>query len=100
MSKDAAADSFYNCRTDLITMSLEQLKALLTKVNDDSSLQEKLKATKSTENVVGVAKEHGHKFSTENLSQLSQEEPDGVAGSQFKWHETDVSLMGFPIGTP
>ena len=41
-------------------MSLEQLKAFLEKVKGDSSLQEKLKAAKSPEDVVGIAKEHGH----------------------------------------
>ena len=40
-------------------MSLEQLKAFLEKVKADSSLQEKLKAAKSPEDVVGIAKGYG-----------------------------------------
>ena len=61
-------------------MSLEQLKAFLEKVKGDSSLQEKLKAAKSPEDVVGIAKEHGHEFTADKFSQLSEEELEGVAG--------------------
>ena len=61
-------------------MSQEQLKAFLTKVKADSSLQEKLQAAKSTEDVVGIAKEHGHEFTADKISQLSEEELEGVAG--------------------
>jgi len=43
-------------------MSLEQLKAFLEKVKGDSNLQDKLKAAKSPENVVSIAKEYGHEF--------------------------------------
>ena len=42
-------------------MSLEQLKAFLAKVKGDSNLQEKLKAAKSPEDVVTIAKEYGLK---------------------------------------
>ena len=65
-------------------MSLEQLKAFLAKVKGDSSLQEKLKAAKSPEDVVGIAKEHGHEFTTDKISQLSEEELEGVAGGVCK----------------
>ena len=41
-------------------MSEEQLKAFLAKARDDQSIQEKLKAAKTPEEVVGIAKEHGH----------------------------------------
>ena len=61
-------------------MSLEQLKAFLEKVKGDSSLQEKLKAAKSSEDLVDIAKEHGHDFGTEHISQLSEEELEDVAG--------------------
>ena len=64
-------------------MSEEQLKAFLEKVKADTSLQEKLKAAKSPEDVVGIAKEHGHEFTADKfsqLSQLSEEELEGVAG--------------------
>ena len=61
-------------------MSLEQLKSFLEKVKGDSNLQEKLKAAKSPEDVVGIAKEHGHEFTADKFSQLSEEELEGVAG--------------------
>jgi predicted ribosomally synthesized peptide with nif11-like leader len=41
-------------------MSLEQLKAFLEKVKSESNLQAKLKAVKSAENVLCIAKEYGH----------------------------------------
>ena len=63
-------------------MSLEQLKAFLEKVKADSSLQEKLKAAKSPEDVVAIAKANGHEFKSEHLSQLSEEELEGVAGGK------------------
>ena len=61
-------------------MSLEQLKAFLAKVKGDSNLQDKLKAAKSSEDIVGIAKEHGHEFTADKFSQLSEEELEGVAG--------------------
>ena len=61
-------------------MSEEQLKAFLEKVKSDTSLQEKLKAAKTPEDVVGVAKEHGHDFTQDHMAQLSEEELEGVAG--------------------
>ena len=62
-------------------MSLEQLKAFLSKAKDDQSIQEKLKAAKSPEDVVGIAKEQGYEFSADKLSQLSEEELESVAGA-------------------
>ncbi|QNI56291.1 nif11-like leader peptide domain protein [Synechococcus sp. BIOS-E4-1] len=61
-------------------MSLEQLKAFLEKVKADTSLQAKLKAAKSPEDVVGIAKEHGHEFTADKITELSEEELEGVAG--------------------
>ena len=61
-------------------MSEEQLKAFLEKVKADTSLQEKLKAAKSPEDVVGIAKELGHEFTADKFTQLSKEELEGVAG--------------------
>ena len=43
-------------------MSEEQLKAFIAKAKDDTSIQEKLKAAKTPEDVVDIAKEHGHEF--------------------------------------
>ena len=60
-------------------MSLEQLKAFLEKVKWDASLQEKLKGAKSPEHVVAIAKDHGHVFSIDKFTELSDEELDGVA---------------------
>tara|TARA_B100001093_G_C25897946_1_gene623245 strand:+ start:88 stop:327 length:240 start_codon:yes stop_codon:yes gene_type:complete len=61
-------------------MSLEQLKSFIAKIKGDSSLQEKLKAAKSSDEVVRIAKEHGHEFSIDKLGQLSEKELEGVAG--------------------
>ena len=61
-------------------MSLEQLNAFLAKVKGDSNLQDKLKAAKSSDEVLSIAKEHGHEFNSDHLSELSEEELEGVAG--------------------
>ena len=61
-------------------MSEEQLKAFIAKAKDDQSIQDKLKAATSPEDVVSIAKEHGHEFSADHLSQLSEEELEGVSG--------------------
>ena len=55
-------------------MSEEQLKAFIAKAKDDQSIQEQLKAAKTPDDVIGVAKEHGHDFGTEHISQLTEEE--------------------------
>ena len=61
-------------------MSLKQLKAFLSKVKGDSNLQEKLKAAKSPEDVVAIAKEYGHEFTADKITELSKKELEGVAG--------------------
>ena len=61
-------------------MSEGQLKAFLEKVKVDTSLQEKLKAAKSPEDVVAVAKEHGHEFTADKITALSEEELESVSG--------------------
>ena len=61
-------------------MSEEQLKAFLAKAKDDKSIQDKLKAAKSPEDVVAIAKEHGYDFGTEHISELSKEELESVSG--------------------
>ena len=72
-------------------MSLEQLKAFIEKIKGDKSLQDKLKAAKSSDEVVSIAKEHGHEFNSDHLSELSEEELEGVAGgaactiAPFSW---------------
>ena len=74
-------------------MSQEQLKAFLEKVKSDTSLQEKLKAAKSQDDVVSIAKQHGHDFGTEHISQLSAEELEGVDGGTGS-----LGLIGCLIG--
>ena len=64
-------------------MSEEQLKSFLAKVKGDTTLQEKLKAAKSPEDVVGIAKEHGHEFTADKITQLTREELEGMAGGGF-----------------
>ena len=63
-------------------MSLEQLKEFLAKVKGDTNLQEKLKAAQSPEDVVGIAKEHGHEFTSDTINQLelSEAELEGASG--------------------
>ena len=61
-------------------MTLDQLKAFLEKVKGDSNLQDKLKAAKTPEDVVNIAKDHGHEFSAEHLSGLSEEELESMSG--------------------
>ena len=63
-------------------MSEEQLKAFIAKAKDDQSIQDKLKAAKTPEDVVGIAKEHGHEFTADNVAELSEEELEGVAGGR------------------
>ena len=63
-------------------MSEEQLKAFIAKVKEDTSIQEQLKAAKTPEDVVGIAKDHGHEFTAEHVTQLSEEELEGVAGGR------------------
>ena len=69
-------------------MSEEQLKAFIAKAKDDTSVQEKLKAAKTPEDVVGIAKEHGHEFTADKITELSGEELEGVAGG------TDTGYLG------
>ena len=61
-------------------MSEEQLKAFIAKAKDDQSIQERLKAAKTPEDVVGIATEHGHEFTQDHMQELSEEELEGVAG--------------------
>ena len=70
-------------------MSEEQLKAFIAKAKDDQSIQDKLKAAKTPEDVVGIAKEHGHEFTADNVAELSEEELEGVAGGMNAYHWGD-----------
>ena len=67
-------------------MSEEQLQAFLEKVKGDASLQEKLKAASSPDDVAAVAKEAGFDISSDEISnaqsvELSEQELEGVSGA-------------------
>ncbi len=72
-------------------MSEEQLKAFLEKVKGDTSLQEKLKAAADANAVSAIAKEAGFSIFADDLttkaqselSELSDQELEGVAGGWF-----------------
>ena len=61
-------------------MSEEQLKAFITKAKNDQSIQNKLKAAKTAEDVVDIAKENGHEFTSDKLVKPSEDELEGVNG--------------------
>ena len=78
-------------------MSEEQLKAFIAKAKNDQSIQEKLKAAKSPEDVVAIAKDHGHEFTGYTLKQteLTEADLEGVAGGGF----TDDGGIDEPFST-
>ena len=61
-------------------MSKEQLKAFLDKAKADGNLQEKLKTIKSQDDLISIAKDHGHEFTADHINELTDEELEGVAG--------------------
>ena len=61
-------------------MSEEQLKAFLEKVKSDTSLQDKLKAAADSDAVLATAKEAWFSISPDDLTKISEEELEGVAG--------------------
>ena len=76
-------------------MSEEQLQAFLEKAKADTTLQEKLKAAKTPDEVVSIAKEHGHEFTADKISQLSEEDLEGVAGGgRSAWFEWGLCVGG------
>ena len=75
-------------------MSEEQLKAFIAKAKDDQSIQDKLKAAKTPEDVVGIAKEHGHEFTADEFAELSEEELEGVAGGAAQLTYTNSQNCG------
>ena len=81
-------------------MSQEQLKAFIEKVKGDLNLQERLKAAKSQDDVVSIAKEHGHEFESLHISQLSEEELDGVAGGRGFTVSTNCHLCNASANAP
>ena len=79
-------------------MSEEQLKAFLEKVKGDTRLQEKLKAAKSPDDLVDIARDHGHEFETEHVSQLTEEELEGVSGGTAFTLVVGTGLLAGGIG--
>ena len=76
-------------------MSKEELKAFIAKAKDDKTIQEKLKTAKSPEDVVAIAKEHGHEFTADKITALSEEELEGVAGGaahSCKWGCASIDI--------
>ena len=75
-------------------MSEEQLKAFIAKAKDDQSIQEKLKSAKSSEDIVGIAKEAGFSISADDLkqaqSEISGQELEATAGGQC-WHSCNIT---------
>ena len=68
-------------------MSEEQLKAFITKVQADDSLQEQLKAALDGDAVIDIAKAAGFLITTDDLNthrqNLSEKELEGLAGAGF-----------------
>lgn len=63
-------------------MSIEQLKSFITKAKDNNDILEKIKATKSPEEVASISKDHGHEFNAEyfGTENLTKEELGGFSG--------------------
>ena len=84
MLSDSVADRYYDQTVaPCPLMSEEQLKSFLEKVKADSRLQEKLKSAKSPEDVVGIAKEHGHEITANRINQISEEQLGGILGGRL-----------------
>ena len=85
-------------------MSEEQLKAFLEKVQGDASLQEKLKAAADANAVVEIAKEAGFTISADDLtkavSEISDEELEGVAGGCIFSYSNYFELLGEGLLSP
>ena len=69
------------------SMSEEQLKAFLEKVQGDTSLREKLNAVTTPEAAIEIAKDAGFAITAEDIQsvqsvELSDEELEGAAGGQ------------------
>lgn len=70
-------------------MSEDQLKAFLEKVQTDTELKEKLKATTNPDEAIVIAKEAGFTISAEDLkknqtNKVSDHEIEGAAGGSFQ----------------
>lgn len=64
-------------------MTQEQLKAFLEKVKGDNRLQEMLKAVKSPDEAINIAKQNVNELTTDQQTNLSEAELEGVAGGHI-----------------
>ena len=65
-------------------MTVEQLKAFIAKARDDQTILDNLKAAKTAENVVALAKEHGYEIYKHKITELSAMELEGVSGGLLR----------------
>ena len=65
-------------------MSQTQLKALFSRVRHNPELQNWIKAAKSPEDDIAIAKEHGCELASLQLRKLNESELDNVTGGKIK----------------
>jgi len=78
-------------------MSKEKLKSFLGRVKVDTDLQVRLQSLKSSEDVVGIAKEHGYELTQDHWSQLSEEELEIVNGGTLGKMIVEGAILGDEI---
>jgi len=78
-------------------MSEEQFKAFLEKVKGDTDFQERLQSSKSSEDIFGVAKDHGHESTQDHRDQLSEEELESVNGGILGKIIVEGAILGDEI---
>ena len=61
-------------------MSEEQLKAFWEAIQADTALQQKLQGTTDPDAIVAIAKEAGFTISADKITELSEEDLEGVSG--------------------
>ena len=61
-------------------MSEEQLKAFWEAIQADTTLQQKLQGVTDPDAIVAIAKEAGFTISADKITELSEEDLEGVAG--------------------
>ena len=64
-------------------MTEEQLKAFLSKAQADHTLQNKLNAAKTPDEVVTLAKDYGYGLDADNLNLLREEDLEVVSGGTY-----------------
>ncbi|GAB4535394.1 MAG: hypothetical protein Tsb0014_22330 [Pleurocapsa sp.] len=82
-------------------MSTENAIEFLAEVAENASLQEKLKATKNSDELIALAKEQGYEVSAEDFQaikeiadsneELSEDELETVAGGRITYDHDDPS---------